>query len=80
MKSDWTPELRADAWAGCALAKSDLSSNDLAEALTAVSKYPPAGHSELAAPRAGSAARIYPLWWRWLKVRRREPAAIVVFN
>jgi hypothetical protein len=41
MKSAWTPELRADAWAGCALAKSDLSSNDLAEALTAVSKYPP---------------------------------------
>jgi hypothetical protein len=41
MKSGWTPELRADAWAGCALAKSDLSPNDLAEALTAVSKYPP---------------------------------------
>jgi hypothetical protein len=41
MKSAWTRELRADAWAGCALAKSDLSSNDLAEALTAVSKYPP---------------------------------------
>src|SRR5580704_1931609 len=41
MKNDWTPELRADAWAGCALAKSDLSSSDLAEALTAVSKYPP---------------------------------------
>jgi hypothetical protein len=41
MKSDWTRELRADAWAGCALAKSNLSSNDLAEALTAVSKYPP---------------------------------------
>src|ERR1700722_10379020 len=34
-------DLRADAWAGCALAKSDLTANDLAEALTAVSKYPP---------------------------------------
>jgi hypothetical protein len=45
MKSDWTPELRADAWAGCALAKSDLSANDLADALTAVSKYPPAAQS-----------------------------------
>ena len=45
MRSDWTPELRADAWAGCALAKSDLSSSDLAEALTAVSKYPPSGDS-----------------------------------
>jgi hypothetical protein len=45
MKSDWTPELRADAWSGCALAKSDLSANDLADALTAVSKYPPAAQS-----------------------------------
>jgi hypothetical protein len=44
MKSDWTPEIRADAWAGCALAKSDLRSNGLAEALTAVSKYPPFTH------------------------------------
>jgi hypothetical protein len=44
MKSEWTPELRADAWAGCALAKSDLSSNDLAGALVAVSKYPPFAH------------------------------------
>jgi hypothetical protein len=41
MKSGWTPELRADAWAGCALARSDLSSADLTGALTAVSKYPP---------------------------------------
>jgi hypothetical protein len=45
MKTDWTPELGADAWAGCALAKSDLSANDLADALTAVSKYPPAAQS-----------------------------------
>ena len=37
-------ELRADAWAGCALAKVDLGSNDLAEALTAVSKYPSPAH------------------------------------
>ncbi len=41
MKSEWTRELRSDGWAGCALSKSDLSSTDLAEALTAVSKYPP---------------------------------------
>jgi hypothetical protein len=39
-----TPELRADAWAGCALARVDLSSNDLAEALTAVAKYPSPAH------------------------------------
>jgi hypothetical protein len=45
MRSDWTPELRADAWAGCALAKSDLNVNDLADALTAVSKYPPPSDS-----------------------------------
>ena len=45
MKTDWTEELRADAWAGCALAGSDLNSNDLADALTAVSKYPPVSHS-----------------------------------
>jgi len=39
-----TPELRADAWAACALAKIDLSSSGLAEALTAVSKYPSPAH------------------------------------
>ncbi len=44
MNSGWMEEQRADAWAGCALAKSDLSSHDLAEALTAVSKYPPSTH------------------------------------
>ncbi|MGA2881126.1 MAG: hypothetical protein ABSG13_19430 [Bryobacteraceae bacterium] len=57
MKKAWTPELRADAWAGCALAKSDLSRNSLSEALTAVSKYPPSTHpvwsSRLAALRLG---------------------------
>jgi hypothetical protein len=49
MKNEWTQELRADAWAGCALGKTDLSSNDLAEALTAVSKYPPPGDSKWSA-------------------------------
>jgi hypothetical protein len=44
MKSESTLELRADAWAGCALAKSDLSANALAEALIGVSKYPPIAH------------------------------------
>jgi hypothetical protein len=44
MKNSWTPELRADAWAGCALARSDLSLNAVAEAITALSKYPPAAH------------------------------------
>ena len=39
--SGGTPELRADAWAGCALARVNLSPTGLAEALTALSKYPP---------------------------------------
>lgn len=42
IKSDWKVELRADAWTGCALAKSDLSANDLVDALNAAAKYPPA--------------------------------------
>ena len=44
MKSGWTPELRADAWAGCALARIDLSLNALRSALIAVSKYPSPSH------------------------------------
>jgi hypothetical protein len=39
-----TPELRADAWAGCTVAKLDLTSNGLAETLTALSKYPSPAH------------------------------------
>jgi hypothetical protein len=54
MKSGWTPELRADAWAGCAVAKNGLSSNGLAEALTAVSKYPPVSHPPIWAQRLGA--------------------------
>lgn len=46
MKSAWPAELRADSWAGCALARNDLSSNGLKEALTAMSKYPPYGGSD----------------------------------
>jgi hypothetical protein len=39
-----TPELRADAWAACTLARADLSSTALAESLTALSKYPSPAH------------------------------------
>ena len=46
MKKDWTPELRADAWAGCALAKINLSSHDLKAGLTTLSKYPSPSHPE----------------------------------
>jgi hypothetical protein len=52
-----TPELRADAWAGCTVAKLELSSTGLAEALTAVSQYPSPAHPgwplRLAALRLG---------------------------
>ena len=44
MNDSWSPELRADGWAGCALAKADPGANDLADALTAVSKYPSPAH------------------------------------
>jgi hypothetical protein len=38
------PELRADAWAGCTLARISLSPPSLADALTALSKYPSPAH------------------------------------
>jgi hypothetical protein len=41
VKSDWPAELRADAWAGCTLARIDLSSTDLDASLSALAKYPP---------------------------------------
>jgi hypothetical protein len=44
IKPAWTQALRADGWAGCALAKIDLSPNDLAEGLQAVSTYPAPSH------------------------------------
>jgi hypothetical protein len=44
IKSDWSTELRADAWAGCALAKSGLSATSVKDALTALSKYPSPAH------------------------------------
>jgi len=36
-----SPELRADAWAGCALARTNLTARGLQETLAAASKYPP---------------------------------------
>ena len=44
MKSGWTPELRADAWAGCALAKVNLSARRLEATLTAISMNPSPAH------------------------------------
>ena len=40
MKGIATPELRADAWAGCALGGNSLTSRSLGEALTALMKFP----------------------------------------
>jgi len=42
IKKSWTPELRADAWAGCILAR--LGSGGLQESLSALSKYPSPSH------------------------------------
>lgn len=39
IKDSWTPELRADAWAGCVLAKIGADSPGLQQSLGALSKY-----------------------------------------
>ncbi len=44
MKNGWTPELRADALAGCAFAKMNLSVTALKAGLTTLSKYPSLEH------------------------------------
>ena len=43
--TNWNRELRADAWAGCAVAKAGLAPNDLANAFGAMSAYPPPSQS-----------------------------------
>lgn len=40
MKNGWTPELAADAWTGCALARTQSSPRALQDALEALWKYP----------------------------------------
>ena len=40
IKTTWTPELRADSWTGCVLARTGLSPKDLELALSALAKYP----------------------------------------
>ncbi|PWU10310.1 MAG: hypothetical protein C5B51_04520 [Terriglobia bacterium] len=44
VKSSWSPELRADGWAGCVLARIDLRPAGLDPSLAALSKYPAAAH------------------------------------
>ena len=57
IKNTWQPEVRADAWAGCVLAKADLGASALDPALNALSRYPSPAHpswsQRLPAIRAG---------------------------
>lgn len=57
IEKSWTPELRADSWAGCVLARSGLAGGDLRSALEALAEHPSPSHpswSERLAPiRAG---------------------------
>ena len=52
MKETWDSELRADAWAGCAMAKAELRPSGLQAVLLALSTYPSAHHPAWAARRA----------------------------
>jgi len=57
IEKGWTPEMRADSWAGCILAKSNLSPADVTAALAALAAHPSAAHPawnvRLPAIRAG---------------------------
>jgi hypothetical protein len=44
VKPNWPAESRADAWAGCALARAELSASDLTGAFAALEKYPSPAH------------------------------------
>lgn len=44
MDSSWGREIRADAWAGCALARAGLPNQQLAAALMAIAAYPSPSH------------------------------------
>jgi hypothetical protein len=51
MKESWDSELRADAWAGCAIAKSKLTPSRLQAVLLAMSTYPSARQPDWATRR-----------------------------
>ena len=57
IEKGWTSEVRADAWAGCMLAKASLADGDVLAALGALAGYPSPGHAgwgvRLAAVRSG---------------------------
>jgi hypothetical protein len=52
MKESWDGELRADAWAGCAMAKAELTPSRLQAVLLTLSVYPSARHPDWSARRA----------------------------
>ena len=52
MKEAWDGELRADAWAGCAMAKAELTPSRLQAVLVAMSTYPSTHHPDWSARRA----------------------------
>jgi hypothetical protein len=56
MKESWDGELRADAWAGCALAKAELKPSGLQAALLAMWTYPSASHPPWSARRPAISA------------------------
>jgi hypothetical protein len=49
IKPTWSPELRADAWAGCALTRVKLTARELRAAYNALEKYPSPSHPAWAA-------------------------------
>jgi hypothetical protein len=51
MKETWEAELRADAWAGCAMAKADLKPSGLQAVLLALSEHPSPRHPAWSARR-----------------------------
>ena len=51
MKPSWDGELRADAWAGCAMAKAELTPSRLQAVLLALSTYPSPAHPDWSARR-----------------------------
>jgi hypothetical protein len=48
MKPAWSPELRADAWAGCAFSRVSLSAGELRAGLSALKKFPSPAHPDWA--------------------------------
>ena len=44
MLDSWGRELRADAWAGCALARAKMSTSEMRNSLQAISQYPSPSH------------------------------------